>query len=422
MSYDISETDYSPGGVTVTPVAMPEPITVTPILPELATGSMATGPKDEVAAPDIYAIGKNISESFTSVKNIGLAAQSKLEGFFNNPTELADFLEKGKDKLSLEFDESILTKRLAETASELKGAFTDLTSDMKESSIGIMAKEKYSKLSCTIGDVKSMVSASKVKDIKGLGNFINKYTGSKIFNSNDTGALSSVLASVVAKTQDLGISGAYTSLMNTIQDNAILRMVTKTLVPIALAKNYPTLLRELSSGPYGKVLNYMVPGMSQSLVKNFTMKSGMNGRGISSFEDMLGAIDGSYGAWSVGTRGDHTDVFDLFNIMGGSRDFQRLLASGVQYFYSSQQNANSGTKITTPTGAQVYAIYGVAAYFSPTTAAAAAKRFFPKMALTGTYETTIPNVRPTSRSRVNNNASNITDARLISHIANSFFT
>lgn len=420
MAYDISEDDYLPGGVTVTPVSVPDPITVTPILPEIATGSMATGPKDEVSAPDIYAIGKDVAKSFTSVKSIGLEAQSKLEGFFNNPTELADFLLKGKDKLGLEFDESILTKRLAETSSELRGAFTDLTTDMKESSIISMAKDKYNKLSCTVGDVKSMVSASKVKDIKGLGNFVNKYTNSKIFNSNDSGALSSVMASVVAKTQELGIAGAYTSLMSTIQDSTILRLMTKTLVPIALAKNYPTLLRELSSGPYGKVLNYIAPGMSQSLVKNFTMKSGMTNRSINSFEDMLGAIDGTYGAWSIGKRGDN-DMFDLVNIMGGSRDFQRLLASGVQYFYSSQQGANSGTKITTPTGAQVYAIYGIAAYFSPTTAAASVKRFFPKVAMTGTYETTIPTTRSTSRSRVSSNQTSITDARLINHIANSFF-
>lgn len=392
-------------------------------LPSLASGSFATGPNDEVATTDIYSIGKNARSIVTSVKEIGLQAQSKLEGFFNDGSELADFLEQGKNKIGLEFDDSTLTKRLLETSSELKGAFNDLTDTLKSNAKLNIVKSQVREIQCTINDVKCMVSAAKVKDIKSLGNFINKYTGKSLFSSRDTGALSGVLASVVAKTQELGIPGAYTSLMTTINDNAILRTLTKTLIPVAIAGKYPNLLRELASGPMGKIVGIFAPGVTQSLLKNFSLTNISNVRRINSFEDILVSIDGISGAWNRSSReGSDEDVFDLFQLMGGSKDFQSLLVSGVQYYYSNQRDSNAHTQFQTPNGAQLYALYGIAGMYQKSTPAALVKKYFPKVALTGTYDLSIPQPATTSRSTVRSNGLSVTDPRILSHIGLSLFS
>lgn len=392
--------------------------------PEVAPSSFSTGPKDEVATADIYSLGKNISRTITSVKSLGLDAQSKLDGFFNDSSELANFLEKGKDKIGLEFNESILTQRLLETSSEIKGAFADLTASVKNGAKFNIAKQKVRDIQCTINDVKSSVSAAKIRDLRSLGGFINKYTKKSIFSATDTGAMSGLLASVVEKSESLGIKGAYTSLMDTIQDNALLRGITKTLVPIALAKGYPNLLRQISTSPWGSAVNFFVPGATQKLLKDFSLKPSSNIRVIGSFEDLLITIDGVEGAWSRSAReGSDEDVFDIFSIMGGSKDFQRLLYSGVQHFYSANNGARAHTPIVTPNGAKLYALYGLAAHYAQTTPAAAAKRYFPIVALTGTYDTSVPRAAVNrSRTSVRSTSSSVTDARLLNHAIGSIFS
>lgn len=416
-----------------------------PTLANLASGAFVKGPQDDAATVDVYALGtaltKDKKKLFTSVQSISTDADESLYSFINNPTQISDFITSADKNGNLGIDESTLMYRLTQTSTDVKHAFTDLTADIKNSAKITMSKESRAKVQCVVDDVRTMVSASKIKDINSLGNFVNKYTGSNTFNKKDTGAVSALLASVVAKTQELGIADVYTKFTSTIQDNDILRNLTKILVPVAIARNYPNLLRQISYGPYAKIANMVAPGMMRDFVRNYSLKGSSGfGRPISTFDDLLGTVERTTAGWGKSKReGSDEDVFDITDLLGGSRDFQRLLATGVGYFYTgaSKQAGHIGSvgygpisqnmpgafdRITTSKGHQVYAVYGLAGFYQQITAAAAVRKYFPKVALTGTYDMSIPVVR-TNRARTVRTAprSSAMDARFINHAIASLF-
>lgn len=419
-----------------------------PNLPNLASGSFIRGPSEEAAAVDIYKAGQQAKAAlkpgapnpFTSIRSLTTDISDKIGNFINDDSSLADWLDKGKTGLGLKVDESVLTSRLVAASSEFKGAFAELNESLRTGAKLQLSKETGSKISAGLNDVKTLVSASKIQDVNSLANFFNKYTNSKNFKAEDTGAVSSILSGVVIKSQELGIKDMYTSLMDTIQNNALLSAVTKTLVPIAIARNYPDLLRQISSGPYSRMLNIVAPGLSKDLVKDFQLKGAAGTRPIQSFDDFFGTLDRINSDWKRTTRkGSDEDVFDLSSILGGSRDFQRLLYSGVSYFYTgaAKQNGHIGSvghsaiygnkagafdRLSTGSGADVYAVYGLAGLYQQVTAAASVKKYFPKVALMGTYDMTVPRPSTIRNTTVRKNARQETmDPRLITHALLSLF-
>lgn len=399
-----------------------------PSLPGLATSSFTTGPKDEVAAVDVYALGEEINKSsdkvFTSVKDLDTSEFKNLYKLVNNPTELADFIKSAKTTGELQIDESSLMRRLTDASSDIKHGFTDLTQSVKNSAAFTLSKETKSKISCAIDDARVLVSASKIKDINGLASFFNKYTKTSTFKKQDTGAISGILSSVVAKTSELGIPDAYKSIAGNILDNEILQKVTKTLLPIAIAKGNPDLLRQLSYGPYGKVLNSFFPGATRALIGNFSLKGG-SARPISTIDDLLGTIGRIDSAAGRAMRNGE-EIFDVTEFLGGSRDFQRLLASSAAFFMDGAPRQNGKypsafTTIRTPKGHEIYAAYGLAGYYQKTTAAASVKKYFSKIALTGTYDMSLPRPAFTPRTMVQAPKRQTTDPRLLNHIFASAF-
>ena len=418
-----------------------------PQLPNLALGSFIQGPSEEVAAVDVYDLGKELTKDskklFTSVKEINEKADKTLYSFVNNPTQLADFIKvSSKTPDGVEVDEGTFMYRITQTSSDLRHALSELGADVKNATMFKMSKDTKAKIECTIGDVKTLVSASKVRDINSLGNFVNKYTNSNTFNKKDTGAISALLASVVAKTQELGITDVYNKFTGVIQDNAILRNMTKILVPIAIVKNYPKLLSQMASGPYSKIMNMIAPGITRDFVRGYSMKGGGGfGRPISTFDDFIGTVDRMTVGWGKTKRegaGDE-EVFDLSDLVGGSRDFQRLLSTGVSYFYAgaTKQNGQTGSVgfgsiasrmpgafdgITTTQGHKIYAAYGLAGFYQQVSAAASVKKYFPKVALTGTYDESIPVAKTnTSRTMRVSTRNSVSDTSLINHVIASLF-
>lgn len=411
-------------------------------------GSFVQGPTEEVAAVDVYDLGKEISKNskklFTSVKEINEQADKTLYSFINNPSQLADFIKvSSKTPDGVEVDEGTFMYRITQTSTDLRHALSELSADVKNATMFKMSKDTKAKIECTIGDVKTLVSASKIRDINSLGNFVNKYTNSNTFNKKDTGAVSALLASVVAKTQELGITDVYNEFTGVIQDNAILRNMTKILVPIAIVKNYPNLLSQMASGPYSKIMNMIAPGITRDFVRGYSMKGGSGfGRPISTFDDFIGSVERMTVGWGKTKRpgaGDDEEVFDLADLLGGSRDFQRLLSTGVGYFYggASKQNSHIGSVgfgsiaagmpgafdgITTAKGHKVYGIYGLAGFYQPVTAAASVKKYFPKVALTGTYDESIPVAKTnTNRTMRVSPRNSVNETRFINHVIASLF-
>jgi hypothetical protein len=380
-----------------------------PVIPTLAQGTFSGGASDDVATADVYKITSAIDGAqdavITSIQDLELEINAKLLDVKLAAGDAADFLKKvGQD---LQFDAKTLTDRLLGTNSEFRDMYNGLNDKLKQGAmLKTYAQKKAASLVCTINDTKSLVNSAKINDIRSLGNFINKYTGTKIFSGQDKGAISGLLGSVITTASDLGISGAFKSIADTITDNGILGRVTRAVLPIALRNSDTKMLRDLASSNAGKLINVFSPGFTQSFSKAFVYR-GDRGQTLTSFEDIFHSFENVDSTWDLLQRGgDGNSAVNLLALMGGSNDFSNLLMTGVRYWATEQSKGN-----TPPV--RVQGVYGLASVYREVTVGEAIKRDFPAVALLSQYNDQLPKQDGNTAGSRSLNNNNTIDPRLV---------
>ncbi len=385
--------------------------------PTLAAGSFQCGPDDDVATADIYklksAMGAGI-KPITSIQELTASIPDATFKFALTEDKVADFMSAAKG--AAVFDKDLLTARILGTSSEFKASFNELDAMLKKGALTNTFNDKASKFMCTINDTKSMVDSANINSVKALGSFVNKYTGTPIFSGQDKGAIAGLLGSVVTTSSKLGISGAFTSLAQTVNDNGIMGRVTRAVLPIAMKNSDTRLLREISSGTTGSLINVFSPGFTQSFSKNFTYRS--NGpRPLGTFEDVFHSFENIDNQWDSLPRGEEGNTaFNLLAIMGGSRDFQSLVMTGVKYWMTEKTN-NPGT--IPPV--RVDPMMSLANIFQEITVGQAIKRDFPKVALLSVYDGRLNRTTGLPTGTRNSMNSNFLDPRTINGALGALF-
>lgn len=380
-----------------------------PSIPNLASGVFEGGANDDVATVDVYSIMSAVdgaeSQVITSIQELELSIDEKIFDMKLAAGDAADFLKEQMGELS--FDTSALTDRLLGVNSEFKGMYNDLNDKLKQGAmLKTYAQKKANKLMCTINDTKAMVDSAKIRDVRALGQFVNKYTNSKIFSGQDSGAISGLLGSVVTTASDLGISGAFKSLAETVNDNGIIGRMTRAVLPIAMRNSDSKLLREISGSAAGKLINVFAPGFTTSFSKAFTYR-GDRGQSLNTFEDIFHSFENVDSMWDALSRGGDGNVaVNLLSIVGGSRDFSNLMLTGVKYWSTQQSNGH-----TPPV--RVQPVYGLASVYREMTVGDAIKRDFPQVALLSQYNDRLPKTGGTASGQRTPNNQNAVDARLI---------
>lgn len=396
---------------SIPPVEIPDLSPVpTPSIPGLASGTFQSGPKEEFATADIYNLKSSVGENdavITSIQQLELGVDDSMFGFKLEAGQTADFLSKSKDGLA--FDKDLLTERMLGTNSEFRDSYNSLNDKLKQGALSkTYAQQKASELSCTINGTRSMVNSSNIRDVRALGNFVNKYTGTKIFSGQDSGAISGMLGSVITTSSDLGISGTFKTITETVNDNGIIGRVTRAVLPIALRNSDTKLLREISTSPAGQLINVFSPGFTQSFTRAFVYR-GDRGRTLNSFEDVFHSFEKVDSQWDQMQRGpDGNSAVNLLALMGGSRDFSNLMMTGVRY-WSTEQSRPGG--MTPPV--RVQPVYGLASVYQEVTVGDAIKRDFPMVALLSLYNNKLPRQGGNPAGMRNGNNNHIVDARLV---------
>lgn len=377
--------------------------------PRIANSIFSTGAKDEVATADVYSLitGAGNEKTITSIQMLDALPDTSLFDKLDG-SNTADFLAKAKD--GIKFDESILTNRLLGTQGEFKLNFGMLTEEMKKGALTDTYRDKAKYVLSTMGETNSLVKAAKINDIKALGNFVNKYTNTKVFSNTDKGALSGLLGSVVKTSSDLGISGVFTTLVNTVNDKGIVGRMTRTILPIVSRNSDSKLLREMSSGPAGQLINVFSPGFTQSFSKSFTY-NGTNTKTLSSFEDVLTSFTNIDANWDTIARGNEgNQATNLWSLLGSSKDFQNLLIAGVSYWAKRENKPVA-----------INPMHALAAAYQEVPVGKAITRDFPRVALLNLYNGKLPRNNGVARGMRTGNNMSVVDPRLLSGALGTLF-
>lgn len=388
-----------------------------PAMPSIASGAFTGGPKDELASVDVYkiksALGKAV-KPITSVQELSAEVDKWAFDLTLDAGTANDFMSKVKGELT--FDKDVLTKRLLGCNSEFKSAFNELNDKLKNGAMLSTLKDKAKSVMCTINDTKSLVNSAKIGDVQALGKFINKYTGTPIFSGQDKGALSGLLGSVVKTSSDLGITGAFKAITDTVKDNGIIGRVTRAVLP-AVVKNSDTgLLKELTSGKAGMLINVVSPGFTQTFSRAFKYQ-GNRATSLNSFEDIFGAFKNIDNSWDQLSRGgEGNTAVNLLSIMGGSKDFQNLMMTGVKY-WSVEQKKQDGRRPAVP----IDPMYMLVSAYQEVTVGQAVQRDFPKVALLSLYNQRLPKRNGLAGGTRNANNNSFLNPTLVSGAMGALF-
>ena len=376
----------------------------------LATSTFNAGPKDEVATADIYKIIGSLGKSspITSIQELNAAVESNILGIKLAAGTTADFLSKIESGY-LNFDKDLLTNRLLGCSNEFKSAYSELNEHMKKGSVFATYKDKAKSLISTVKEVKSVVDSAKIKDVRALGNFINKYTGTQVFSGKDKGAISGLLSSVITTASDLGVGNAFKALTDTLNDNGIIGRVTRGVLPVVMKNSDYKLLREISSSPAGSLINVFAPGFTKDFSKAFSYRT-PSVNTLSSFEDVFVAFEKIDDKWSTIKRGDNDSAVNVLAMVSGSRDFQSLVMTGVKYWTTEQNKPGGGGKVPP---IPVDPMFLLATNYREVTVSEAISRDFPKVALLNVYNGRLPSkVGKTAGQRTTQNVKTV-DPRVL---------
>lgn len=379
-------------------------------LPEIDTGAFTSGPLEEVATADIYklksAVAGVASGAITSIQELKLKVDtSSLFDSSLMPGGAQDFLSK-LESGALAFNKDALTARVLGANSEFKSAFNELNDAMKKGALLSTYKDKAAGMLSTINGVSSMVNSANIKDVKALGGFINQYTGSKIFSGKDSGAISGLLGMVVSKSSDLGIPGVFKTLTDTVSDNGIIGRMTRSILPIAMKNSDSKLLREMTSSSAGKLINVFSPGFTTSFSRAFTHR-GDRSKQLNTFEDIFSSFSNIDNQWASLQRGEGNTALNLVSLIGGSKDFQSLVMTGVKHWATEKANGK-------PTPVPIDPLFALASAFTETTVGQAIARDFPKVALLSVYNERLVKKSGLPAGMRSGRNQNVVDARLIS--------
>lgn len=385
-------------------------------LPNLTPSIFSTGPKEAAAAPDIYSLitGTSGRDPITSIQGLDLMPDTSLFDKLDGSSTL-DFLDKAKQ--GIKFNADGLKDRITGLTGDLKASFNGMSDKLKQGAMLDTFKDKAKFALATVKDTRSLINVAKTGDLKALGNFVNKYTGTAVFSGKDKGALGGLLSSTVKLASDTGLSGVFSTIASTVSDNGVIGKITRATLPYVVKNSDSKLLKELASGKANKLIDVFSPGFSKDFSKAFTYK-GSNVKSLSSFEDIIGSFQSINSGWDVLSRGPiGNTATDLRILSASSKDLQKLLLTGVSY-WNKKQRDNPATVPPVPPKP----MFMLSGMFPEITVGAALKRDFPKVAMLSLYNSKLP--RPAGKVAGTRSPKkvNTIDVRLASGVLGALFS
>lgn len=274
---------------------------------------------------------KAISEARSMAANAIGGMQNALSQATKDVTALAS---KANSLISgtveqIEVNKKELTDRILGASSEFSTAMRGLPQGINDKMLNSVPLS--SDLMCTVDGVRSKINSTELKSVQAVGKLINDVTKTKIFSSQDTGALSGVLGSVIGAASELGIPNAFQAITSTITDNRLLTAVTRVAIPQVLSSGNMQTLRSISKTPAGRLVEAIAPGTVSQISKLYKAPTKLprTARQDYSVEGVLDTINNLKPNWDVYNRSPTDTAVNIIDILGGSNDFKNLIKNGV---------------------------------------------------------------------------------------------
>lgn len=333
----------------------------------LAPTTFSSGPSDTLAALDVYtSTGKNVVNSIQDKKTSGLGFDfaSLLanggKGAIGSKGSLLAMTKTGGVTLNTKS----ITERFLKSAPALASSLRGMTSTAQANIASTFTDAGTMKFKMG-GDMLTIPSTS-YSDVAAFGDYatdLNAYSTS-LTSLNDTSALAScsvydidahasMIAGGITQGSSLGIPTSYNFLTQppaVAGNTQLLTKVAASAIPI-LAKNGDLgNLAQITSGPGGQVMGAVLPDYAGVLKNTYNYSTyGRNtGAPVNDYVNLVKVFTNTDSQWNVFDRiGDATGntgttTFNLLKVLGGSLEFQQLIAIGVKSLVEGDPNKTMG--------------------------------------------------------------------------------
>lgn len=352
----------------------------------LAPTTFSAGPKDTLASIDVYdASGTSVVNSIQDTKtastfDISTILSNAGKGLATGTTSLLKVSSTG----SISLNQSAVLGRINGSIPSAAGAIRNLSTQAQQSVSSSFSD--YGNVKVNMGGTTSDVSSVYASDLSGYGdyvNMVNAYGTGLTPASTDTGTCSiydvdshaSLISAGVIQGSDYALPNSFTTLTSPTavgSNSALINKVTGACLPILVKNGDLGNLRAMSATSGGQIFDAVLPNYASQLTQGYSGTTyGRNGQGGASVQDYTNIISiftNTNSQWNVFDRlGDTVGqpTLNLLKLIGGSRDFQTLLAIGVKDLVDGDRGKH-----------QI-----LATMFGQTTVEAEVNRNFPKVVL-----------------------------------------
>jgi hypothetical protein len=382
----------------------------------LAPTTFSAGPKDSLASIDVYdASGQSVVNSIqdTSTKStfdIGSILSNGGKGLLTGAGSLLKVSTTG----SISLDNSTILKRLNTSVPQAAGALRGLSTDAAKSVTSSF--KDYGTATVNMGGSPFNVDSAHVADLSGYSDYVNMVNaygtglgtpGEAIpgeCSIYDVDSHASLISAGVIQGSDYALPTSFTTLTAppaVIGNLSLVNKVTSACLPVLVKNGDLGNLRAMSATPGGQIFDAVLPNYGTLLTQGYSATAyGRNGNGgasVQDYESIISIFTNTNSSWNVFDRlGDTVNdpTLNLLKLIGGSRDFQELLAIGVK----SLVDGDSGKH-------QI-----LATMFQQTTVEAEVNRYFPRVILSNQLANSQTRKAQTIDPRVVNLIANTTRA------------
>lgn len=342
---------------------------------KLASSTFTAGPKDDLAAPDIYktdakSIISSIPISAKDVKDL-FASISMKNGQFDilgtvgklSKTQLGDNLTN-------------LAKEMGTNVRELgNGVVGQATTLLAKTGIDAQA------MMCTVGEYANKVDIKSIGSVLAIGKAVSSVTNvSQALNVASKAYSTGIFSGIVSEASNSGVAGVFTQIKDKITENGVLVNVAKAAMPFVLSNTDTRLLREITNSGIGRAVNDIVPGFTVAFSQVYNPRQGYSLSKIDSFESIIKSFNEIDSAWDKAKQGG-ADISSIFGILSGTKAFRNMIYTGVSYTIASIEDNQRKAKLQDMALASIY---------RKTTVGELLKKYFPSVPMLGSYQTKLP--------------------------------
>lgn len=328
----------------------------------------STGPKDQLAAADIYKVDSK--KVITSIQEIsskaGLDVKSLLSGIQN--AEVGKLLSVTKAGITV--DKDALALRLVTSSKSITSSFRDLSKDAKEKVMSSF--EDFGEVGVKINGIVQYVKDADIPGLNAVGKFVNDYVKSPLFDIIDEDAVAGLVSGIAKEAYSLGLNGLLPQLTSGMSGR-ILNKVLKNSFPDMIKNSDLTSLSTFANGQLGKALDFIYPNFAQDLAGAFGYKklTDIFDQNVD-YHAVLEILSAANSNWDVHVHkngyvpGNEITGMSIVKLQKSSQAFKDIILRGIKSEPDSDRRKN-------------YAL--IMHYGNPSTVDAEIARFFPAVGI-----------------------------------------